>query len=46
MSNYLSGSKTPLSATMASNTSAFAAMRINTTLQKCTALTLEKNQQN
>ena len=42
MSNYLSGSKTLLSATMAFNTSAFAAMRINRTLQKCTALTSEK----
>lgn len=42
LSNYLSGSKTLLSATMAFNTSAFAVMRINRILQKCTALTLEK----
>lgn len=42
ISNYLSGSKTLLSATIAFNTSAFAAMRINKAIQKCTALTLEK----
>lgn len=42
LSNYLSGSRTLLSATMAFKTSTFAVMRRNRILQKCTALTLEK----